>query len=149
MRLNFVGPTIKHRDRNSHDNVSTGLRSLARGEQNRGQIEIQVRHKQSRLSIRLEAVQRAIGTSDRRSRSSALTGAVHRREVDRVFRRTAQDRLFTKTVSGIGKCCWTVTRRLGHIRVRMKDDLSPSTRCPTHRLGIAPASLHDRLQYQR
>jgi hypothetical protein len=33
--------------------------------------------------------------------------------------------------------------------VRMKDDLSPSTRCPTHRLGIAPASLHDRLQYQR
>jgi len=30
MRLNFVGPTIKHRDRNSHDTVSTGLRSLAR-----------------------------------------------------------------------------------------------------------------------
>ena len=33
MRLNFVGPTIKHRDRNSRDNVRTGLRSLARKKQ--------------------------------------------------------------------------------------------------------------------
>src|SRR5437764_7723215 len=109
------------------------------GEQSGGGAEIQIRHEQPLLSIRLIALQRTIRTGNRRCDAAPFGGAVYRREIARVLRRATQDGFLVEGVGGIGERDGTIAPGFGDMRVRVKDDLRASTHGPPHRLWIAPA----------
>src|SRR5678815_5304 len=113
-------------------------RSTSGGEQTCGRTEIEIRHEQPLLSIRLIALQRAVGADDRRRGAGTFASAVHRCEIAGVLRRATQHGFFVEGVGGVGEGERAITTGFGDMRVRVKHDLRAAADGPPNGFRIPP-----------
>src|SRR5206468_854448 len=99
---------------------------------------------QAFLTVRLIALERAVGTRDRRRGARSFARAVHGCEVARVLRGAAQHGLLVKGVGRVGERARPIAAGLGDVRVWVEHDLRASARGPADGLRIPPAFVANR-----